>query len=165
MRRRYQRELFTEKIKRIKPLLPHAFIGVDIIAGMRGETPSLFQEACDFIADLDVSQLHVVPYSERSGTKALEIPLQVPTPEKHRRVNTLLEISDRKLRDFYHLHEGTIRPVLFEDSNVEGFICGFTDNYIRVQHPYTPELANQIRPVRIGSFDPTADIGCSCEIL
>jgi len=165
MRRRYQRELFTEKIKRIKTLLPHAFIGVDIIAGMRGETPSLFQEACDFIADLDVSQLHVFPYSERSGTKALEIPLQVPTPEKHRRVNTLLEISDRKLRDFYRLHEGTTRPVLFEDSNVEGFICGFTDNYIRVQHPYTPELANQIRLVRINSFDPTADIGCSCEIL
>lgn len=85
MKRRYERELFAAKVQEIKTLMPDAFIGVDVIAGMRGETPEAFEDAREFIAGLDVSQLHVFPYSERSGTKALDIPYIVPQAEKHRR--------------------------------------------------------------------------------
>lgn len=149
MRRRYERELFAEKVQEIKTLIPDAFIGVDVIAGMRGETPEAFEDARQFIAELDVSQLHVFPYSERSGTKALEIPYIVPQAEKHRRVNALLDISEQKLHDFYMAHVGQTRPVLFEESDIAGSIGGFTDNYIRVEIPYDPALANQIVPVEL----------------
>lgn len=153
MRRRYERELFAEKVQRIKSLIPDAFIGVDVIAGMRGETEAAFDDTCRFIDSLDISRLHVFPYSERSGTKALEIPLIVPQPEKHRRVDVLLEISDKKLRRFYASHEGQIRPVLFEDDETNGIMGGFTDNYIRVEIPYEPALANRIVPTRIGAMN------------
>lgn len=149
MKRRYERELFAEKVEKIKTLIPEAFIGVDVIAGMRGETPEAFEETRQFIAELNVSQLHVFPYSERTGTKALDIPLVVPQTEKHRRVNMLLDISEQKLHDFYMAHVGQIRPVLFEDSEVAGGIGGFTDNYIRVEIPYDPSLANRIVPIEL----------------
>jgi len=149
MRRRYERELFAEKVQEIKTLIPDAFIGVDVIAGMRGETPEAFEDARQFIAGLDVSQLHVFPYSERSGTKALDIPYIVPQAEKHRRVNVLLDISEQKLHDFYTAHVGQTRPVLFEESDIAGSIGGFTDNYIRVEVPYDPSLANRIVPVEL----------------
>lgn len=149
MKRRYKREVFAEKVMEIKTLIPDAFIGVDVIAGMRGETPEAFEDARQFIADLNVSQLHVFPYSERSGTKALEIPYVVPQAEKHHRVDLLLDISNQKLHDFYMAHVGQIRPVLFEESNVSGVISGFTDNYIRVKMPYHISLANQIVPVEL----------------
>lgn len=152
MRRRYGRDLFAGKVRQIKSLIPDAFIGVDVIAGMRGETPEAFEDACRFVEGLDVSRLHVFPYSERSGTRALDIPLVVPGTEKRRRVEVLLEISERKLRGFYGKHEGEIRPVLFEDSEVNGSICGFTDNYIRVEVPYDKGLANRIVPVRLGKM-------------
>ena len=158
MRRRYTREVFAEKVRRIKDLIPDASIGVDIIAGMRGETESAFEDSRRFVDSLDISRLHVFPYSERSGTKALEIPLVVPQAEKHRRVETLLEISDRKLRDFYSSHSGQTRPVLFEDSEANGFICGFTDNYIRVETPYDHALANRIIPVRLGSITESGNM-------
>lgn len=149
MKRRYERELFAEKVHKIKSLRPDAFIGVDVIAGMRGETEVFFEDARSFIETLDVSQLHVFPYSERKGTKALEIPGIVSQAEKHRRVNMLLDISERKLQDFYTRFTGTTRPVLFEDNNSDGLICGFTDNYIRVGIPFDPSLANQIIPVTL----------------
>ena len=149
MRRRYERELFAEKVQEIKTLIPDAFIGVDVIAGMRGETPEAFEDARQFIAGLDVSQLHVFPYSERSGTKALDIPYIVPQAEKHRRVNVLLDISEQKLHDFYTALVGQTRPVLFEESDIAGSIGGFTDNYIRVEVPYDPSLANRIVPVEL----------------
>lgn len=144
MKRRYERELFAEKVATIRRLCPDAFIGVDVIAGMRGETDACFEDACAFITNLDISRLHVFPYSERSGTKALEIPLIVSPQEKHRRVNILLGISEQKRDAFYRRFENQIRPVLFEDNNSNGMICGFTDNYIRVALPYDPQLANQI---------------------
>lgn len=149
MHRRYTRELFAQKVNTIKSLLPDAFIGVDTIAGMRGETDGHFKDARDFIETLDISRLHVFPYSERQGTKALEIPLIVPQEEKHRRVTELLAISDQKLRRFHLQCEGQTRPVLFEDAKVGGYICGFTDNYIKVQLPYDKTLANQIIPVQL----------------
>lgn len=149
MRRRYDRELFAAKIATIRAALPDAFIGVDTIVGMRGETRAYFEDARDFIDSLDISRLHVFPYSERQGTKALEIPLVVPTEEKHRRVTELLAISDRKLHDFQSRFLGTSRPVLFEDNKVRGQMSGFTDNYIKVKQTYDPTLTNRILPVTL----------------
>lgn len=149
MKRRYDRELFAAKINRIRTILPDAFIGVDTIVGMRGETEDFFNDARDFIETLDISRLHVFPYSERKGTKALEIPHIVSPEEKHRRVNQLLDISDRKSGDFYRRFNGQIRPVLFEDNKVNNSICGFTDNYIRIEIPFDATLANQIVPIRL----------------
>lgn len=149
MRRRYDRELFAAKIATIRTALPDAFIGVDTIVGMRGETREYFEDARDFIDSLDLSRLHVFPYSERQGTKALEIPLAVPTEEKHRRVTELLAISDRKLHAFQSRFLGTSRPVLFEDNKVRGQMSGFTDNYIKVRQTYDPDLTNRILPVTL----------------
>ncbi len=151
MRRKYNRELFASKISHIRNILPDAFIGVDTIVGMRGETEDFFNDAADFIEMLDISQLHVFPYSERAGTKALEIPHVVSPAEKHQRVNRLLDISDRKLQNFYNRFEGQTRNILFEDNKVNNSICGFTDNYIRVEIPFDAQLANQIVPIKLTS--------------
>ena len=149
MHRRYDRELFAGKIRTIRHLLPDAFIGVDVIAGMRGETEACFEDALRFIETLDISRLHVFPYSERQGTKALDIPLTVPQEEKHRRVHRLISVSQKKLTAFYHRFEGETRPVLFEDNKIGQYICGFTDNYIKVKLPYDAGLANRIIPIRL----------------
>lgn len=149
MKRRYTRELFAEKICTIKTLIPDAFIGVDVIAGMRGEKEQYFEDARTFISKLNISRLHVFPYSERQGTKALEIPQTVLPEEKHRRVETLLKLSEQKLHDFYHQFIGQTRHVLFEDNNSKGRMGGFTDNYIRIEVPFNPDWANQIRPITI----------------
>lgn len=149
MKRRYTRELFAQKINTIKSLLPDAFIGVDVIAGMRGETESHFEDAFSFISQLDISRLHVFPYSERQGTKALEIKETVSQAEKHRRVEILLHLSEEKLNRFYNHFTGKTRNVLFEDNNSNGIIGGFTDNYIRIEKPFDPLLTNQIVPVTI----------------
>lgn len=151
MRRKYDRELFASKIAHIRSVLPDAFIGVDTIVGMRGETDHYFNDAADFIETLDISQLHVFPYSERAGTKALEIPYVVNPTEKHRRVNRLLDISDHKLQNFYNRFEGQTRNVLFEDNKVNNSICGFTDNYIRVEIPFNAQFANKIVPIKLTS--------------
>ena len=147
MRRRYNRDLFASKVQAIKSILPDAFIGVDVIAGMRGETRACFEDSRDFIASLPISQLHVFPYSERQGTKALEIPLTVPQEEKHNRVAELIRISERKHHEFCSQFEGNTRPVLFEDNNTKTYIYGFTDNYIKVRLPYAPQLVNTISPI------------------
>ncbi|MDL2231294.1 tRNA (N(6)-L-threonylcarbamoyladenosine(37)-C(2))-methylthiotransferase MtaB [Porphyromonadaceae bacterium OttesenSCG-928-L07] len=149
MKRRYNRELFADKIEKINTICPDTFIGVDIIAGMRGEKPEDFEDARDFVEKLNVSQLHVFPYSERQGTKALEIEHIVSQEEKHRRVEVLLRISETKLHDFYKRFEGQTREVLFEENKVKGRIYGFTDNYIRVALPYDDNLANRIIPVEL----------------
>lgn len=149
MHRRYTRDLFAAKVATVRRLRPDAFIGVDVIAGMRGETLPLFEDARQFIDSLDISKLHVFPYSEREGTKALEIPHCVPPEEKHRRVEVLLQISNRKRNQFRQRFIGETRPVLFESSQHNGMIGGFTDNYIRVGIPYKASLANHIIPVRL----------------
>lgn len=151
MRRRYDRELFAAKVAQIRALLPDAFIGVDTIVGMRGETEDFFKDARDFIERLDISRLHVFPYSERKGTKALEIPHIVTPNEKHNRVNQLIDISDRKLREFSDRFVGRSRDVLFEDNKVNNCICGFTDNYIRIELPFDATWANQIKSVKLTS--------------
>jgi len=132
MRRRYDTSLFADRIAYIKRVMPDAFIGVDVIVGMRGETDELFEQAYNFIKSLDISQLHVFSYSERPGTRALDIPHKVDAQTKHDRSQRLLELSEEKRKAHYAKHIGTQRPVLWEHSKKGAPLSGFTDNYIRV---------------------------------
>ncbi|MBR1387239.1 MAG: tRNA (N(6)-L-threonylcarbamoyladenosine(37)-C(2))-methylthiotransferase MtaB [Alloprevotella sp.] len=155
MRRRYTTELFASRVERIHALMPDAFIGVDVIVGMRGETDSLFEQAYAFIKGLDVSQLHVFNYSERPGTKALQIPHKVSPAERQSRSRRLIELSERKRLAFYRRHIGQTRPVLWEQSAIGAPMHGFTDNYIRIELPEArTDLDNQISMVRLGSLTP-----------
>ena len=155
MRRKYDTALFRSKVERIRELMPDAFIGVDVIVGTRGETEAYFEDACRFIESLDISQLHVFSYSERPGTKALEIDHQVSAEEKHRRSQILLDLSDRKLNAFYQRYLGQERSVLLERSKNPLVMHGFTDNYIKVElHPETPLEDNRIVRVRLLDLNP-----------
>ena len=146
MHRRYDTAFFAEKIGQVRRYIPDAFIGVDVIVGMRGETDLLFAQSRDFMASLPVSQFHVFSYSERPGTKALEIPGNVSPEEKHERSQQILALSDEKLHTYYNIYKGQTRPVLLErppSDSPEGerILHGFTDNYIRVEvspNPKTP---------------------------
>lgn len=156
MHRRYDAALFAHKVELIKEKMPHAFIGVDVVVGCRGETPDCFEECRSFIEGLDVTQLHVFPYSERPGTAALSIPYVVDDKEKKRRVHELLELSDQKTRAFYAHHAGTEQEVLLEKSASGKAMHGFTRNYVRVQlpeHLSKPEYDNELLTVRIGDFN------------
>jgi threonylcarbamoyladenosine tRNA methylthiotransferase MtaB len=124
--------------------MPHCAIGVDVIVGFPGETDELFQETFDFLHSLDVSYLHVFTYSERDHTKALEIKPVVPVQVRNERNKTLRNLSYMKMQYFTEQHRGQSRPVLFEGHEKGGMMEGYTDNYIRVQTPYRPELANAI---------------------
>lgn len=144
MRRHYGTELFAERVERIKNAMPHAFIGVDVIAGSRGETPRLFDESLSFIDSLDITRLHVFPYSERPGTRALEIKPIVDQAEKHDRVRRLMELSDRKFSRFANSFAGSTRPILVEHTVNHGKMTGFTDNYLKVELDADPKLFNEI---------------------
>ena len=144
MRRRYKRELYAERVQLIKELMPHCAIGADVIVGFPGETDSQFKKTFDFLHGLDVSYLHVFTYSERSGTKALDIKPIVPVNLRHERNKVLRNLSYMKMRHFTELHTGQTRKVLFEDHNKEGLMEGYTDNYIRIATPYRSEWANEI---------------------
>lgn len=153
MRRRYDTALFARKVENIRRIIPDAFIGVDVIAGMRGETEEHFEEARRFIRSLPISQLHVFTYSERPGTPALDIPHAVPPQEKHARTHQLLEISEQKRTAFYEAYRGTTRPVLWERSSDGHPQHGFTDNYIRVELPAgTTRGEGEIERIRLGDF-------------
>ena len=153
MRRRYDTALFAHKIQKIKEVMPHAFIGVDVIVGTRGETEEYFNQAYEFLKGLDVTQLHVFSYSERPGTQALKIDHVVSPDEKHRRSQLLLALSDEKTRAFYESHVGKEAMVLMEKSKVGTPMHGFTDNYVRVELPYDLSLDNQLVRVRMGDFN------------
>ena len=152
MRRRYDTELFASKIRKIKQLMPDAFIGVDVIVGTRGETPEYFESAYNFIKSLDVTQLHVFSYSERPGTQALKIDYVVSPEEKHARSQRLLELSELKLKEFYARHKGTEAVVLAEHSKPGMPMHGFTNNYIRVELDSAKATDNQLIKVRLGDF-------------
>ena len=156
MRRRYDTALFASKVQRIKQLMPHAFIGVDVIVGTRGETPEYFEQARNFIQSLDVTQLHVFSYSERPGTQALKIDYVVSPDEKHRRSQQLLDISDAKTQAFYRRHIGQVMPVLLERSKPGTPMHGFTPNYIRVEVPRNDALDNQLVMLRLGELNDDA---------
>lgn len=158
MRRKYKREIFESRVAKIKKEMPYAFIGVDIIAGTNGETDEFFRDSYRFIADLDVSQLHAFPYSERPGTKALEIKPVVPVDERKQRTQRLISLSDRKTENFYRQNLGTVREVLFEETKSKTAISGFTDNYIHVETAYSLALENQIVNVRLESILPNGKV-------
>lgn len=153
MHRKYDTELFAHKVEKIKQVMPDAFIGVDVIVGTRGETLQFFEDAYRFIEGLDISQLHVFSYSERPGTKALEIPHIVTPQEKHERSQRLLALSEVKRKDFYKRHIGQTRPVLWEQAKPGCALHGFTDNYIRMELPASiPGKDNQINLVKLSGF-------------
>ena len=156
MHRHYDRQLFADKIHLVKQLMPDAFIGVDVMVGCRGETPECFEDTYEFLDSLDVTQLHVFPYSERPGTSALKIPYVVSEAEKKLRSKRLLELSDQKTHAFYARHIGQQAEVLFEKAPRGKAMHGFTKNYIRVELPAADareEYDNQILPVRLGDFN------------
>lgn len=154
MRRRYATSLFAHKVATVKEVIPHAFIGVDLIVGARGETPELFENSRRFVESLNISRLHVFPYSERPGTRALnDIPYVVDQAEKHRRASVMGEISDKKLLDFHQSFVGDVRKVLVEHSVHGNYVSGFTDNYIRVSIPNNPDLYNQLVDVKLVSVN------------
>ena len=153
MRRRYDTALFAHKIQKIKQVMPHAFIGVDVIVGTRGETEEYFNQAYEFLKGLDVTQLHVFSYSERPGTMALKIEHVVSPEEKHRRSQLLLSLSDEKTQAFYASHKGSEAVVLMEKSKAGTPMHGFTDNYIRVEMEHDDALDNQLLRVRLGEFN------------
>ena len=158
MHRKYDTALFAHKIEKIRTVMPDAFIGVDVIVGTRGETSEYFECAYDFMQRIDVSQYHVFSYSERAGTKALDIPHVVTPQEKHERSQRVLALSAQKTHDFYARFIGTTRPVLLEHASPRRpFMNGFSDNYIRVEVPNQPHLDNQIVSVKLGDFNKEGD--------
>ena len=160
MHRRYDKALFAHKIQLIKEKMPNAFIGVDVMVGCRGEKPELFDECYRFLDALDVTQLHVFPYSERPGTAALRIPYTVDEQEKKRRSKLLLDMSDRKLHAFYEAHIGHDTEVLLEKATRGKAMHGFTPDYVRVELPARladESLDNMIVKVRLAGFNAKHD--------
>lgn len=144
MRRRYQRDLYEDRIAYIKQLMPHCCIGVDVIVGFPSESDEDFQETFDFLHSIDISYLHVFTYSERANTLAVDIEPVVPKNVRQERNKVLRNLSYKKLQYFTEQHQGQTRPVLFESAKQDGTISGYTDNYIKIDTSYLPELENQI---------------------
>ena len=139
-------------------MVPHAFIGVDVIAGTNGETEKLFRESYDFINKLEISQLHAFTYSERSGTQALKIPWIVEVEDRKRRTQMYINLSEKKLHSFYEKNQGTEQTVLFEAQKKEDKMSGFTENYIRVETEYDKNLENQLKRVKLKSILPKGHV-------
>ncbi len=149
MRRRYLRELYSDRVTTIKTAMAHCCIGVDVIVGFPGETEEDFLETYNFLNQLDISYLHVFTYSERDNTDAVQLKGAIPVAVRKKRNKMLRILSAKKLRHFYEQHLGQTRIVLFETDNKEGFMHGFTDNYIKVKTPYDPSLVRQLRHVTL----------------
>lgn len=144
MRRRYKRDIYESRVQKIKELMPHCAIGVDVIVGFPGETDADFKDTYNFLNGLDIAYLHVFTYSERANTKALEIVDIVPLPVRHERNKMLRNLSYKKMQHFTQQFTGQSRPVLFEGHNKNGMMEGYTDNYIRLTIPYNEELADTV---------------------
>lgn len=153
MKRRYLRELYTERVAKIREVMPHACIGVDVIVGFPGETDELFLETYHFLNDLDISYLHVFTYSERDNTEAVEMKGVVPSNVRSKRSKMLRGLSVKKRRAFYESQLNTHRTVLFESENKEGYIHGFTENYVKVKTPWNPELVNTLHDIHLTKID------------
>jgi len=149
MRRRYMRELYVDRVNRIKQQLPDACIGVDVIVGFPGETDELFLETYNFLVDLDISYLHVFTYSERDHTLAAEMEGAVPLKTRKKRSKMLRGLSAKKRRAFYESQLGSTHEVLFEGENKEGYIYGFTENYVKIKFPWNPYLVNTLQQVTL----------------
>jgi threonylcarbamoyladenosine tRNA methylthiotransferase MtaB len=163
MRRKYKSELFAERVAQIKASNPDTCIGVDVIVGFPGETDEDFLTTVNFLKDLDISYLHVFTYSERANTGAPKLGQKVPMEKRRERSKILHLLSDRKKRAFYETQVGQERPVLFEQEENEGFLYGFTDNYVKVKTPYHAALVNELIDVRLTEID--RDGLMKCHIL
>ena len=153
MKRRYLRELYVERVNKIKEVMPHACIGVDVIVGFPGETDEHFLDTYNFLNQLDISYLHVFTYSERDNTEAADMKGVVPKNIRSKRSKMLRGLSVKKRRAFYESQIGTTRTVLFEGENKEGYINGFTENYVKVKTPWNPELVNTLHRVSLTNVD------------
>jgi threonylcarbamoyladenosine tRNA methylthiotransferase MtaB len=153
MKRRYKRELYANRVNYIKSLMPHCCIGVDVIVGFPGETEELFLETYQFLNELDISYLHVFTYSERDNTEAIHLSDVVPIAERKRRNKMLRVLSAKKLRSFYEKFIGSTQEVIFEHENKDGFMFGFTKNYLKIKHPFDVSLVNQTVEINIEGFD------------
>lgn len=149
MRRKYPSKLYRERVEKIKAIMPHACIGVDVIVGFPGETKEHFLETYNFLNGLDVSYLHVFTYSERANTRAAKMEQTIPLAERKERNKMLRILSEKKKRNFYSKHINTTRDVLFEAENDNGIMYGFTDNYIKIAVPFNEALVNTIQPVAL----------------
>ena len=153
MRRRYLREVYASRVEKIKELMPHACIGVDVIVGFPGETEADFQETYTFLNELAISYLHVFPYSERANTRAMEMAGTILQKERNRRADMLRILSEKKKRLFYENHVGFETNVLFEADIHNGLMEGFTENYIRVVAKYDPLLVNETKYLRLTAIN------------
>lgn len=162
MKRRYQRELYVDRVKKIKEVMPHACIGVDVIVGFPGETDERFLDTYNFLNELDISYLHVFTYSERANTEAVEMDGIVPKNIRTKRSKMLRVLSAKKRRAFYESQLGTYRTVLFEGENKEGYIHGFTENYVKVKAPWNPELVNTIHKIKLTNIDDDGMVRFEC---
>lgn len=153
MRRRYMRELYVDRVTKIKEVMPDACIGVDVIVGFPGETDEIFLETYNFLTELDISYLHVFTYSERENTIAAEMDGVVPQNVRKKRSKMLRGLSVKKRRAFYESQIGKTKTVLFEGENKEGYIHGFTENYVKVKAPWNPELVNTLHNVTLTKID------------
>jgi len=153
MKRRYTKELYVDRISKIREVMPYACIGVDVIVGFPGETDEHFLETYNFLNMLDISYLHVFTYSERDNTEAVLMEGIVPMNLRHKRSKMLRGLSVKKRRAFYESQIGTTRTVLFESENKEGYIHGFTENYVKVKTPWNPELVNTLHEVEFTKID------------
>ncbi|MEN2282735.1 tRNA (N(6)-L-threonylcarbamoyladenosine(37)-C(2))-methylthiotransferase MtaB [Algoriphagus sp. SE2] len=158
MGRRYLRELYEDRVSKIKSLMPHACIGVDVIVGFPGETDELFLETYHFLNELDISYLHVFTYSERANTRAVEMNGIVPKKKRHERSKMLRILSDKKRRKFYEENLGNTFSVLFEEDVEDGKIHGFTENYIRVAAKYDPMLVNELKLVTLDQINEKGNV-------
>ncbi|WP_309642137.1 tRNA (N(6)-L-threonylcarbamoyladenosine(37)-C(2))-methylthiotransferase MtaB [Flavobacterium sp.] len=158
MKRRYMREVYTERVAKIREVMPHACIGVDVIVGFPGETDDHFLETYHFLNDLDISYLHVFTYSERDNTEAALMSGVVPANVRAKRSKMLRGLSVKKRRAFYESQLGTSRTVLFESENKEGYIHGFTENYVKVKTPWNPELVNTLHEISLTRIDDDGSV-------
>ncbi|SCY65256.1 tRNA (N(6)-L-threonylcarbamoyladenosine(37)-C(2))-methylthiotransferase MtaB [Flavobacterium caeni] len=158
MKRRYLRELYSDRVAKIREVMPHACIGVDVIVGFPGETDEHFLETYHFLNDLDISYLHVFTYSERDNTEAAEFEGVVPANVRAKRSKMLRGLSVKKRRAFYESQLGSHRTVLFEGENKEGYIYGFTENYVKVKTPWNPELVNTLHEITLTKIDDDGSV-------
>ena len=158
MKRRYQREVYTERVHKIREVMPHACIGVDVIVGFPSETDEHFLETYHFLNELNISYLHVFTYSERDNTEATTMEGVVPSNVRAKRSKMLRGLSVKKRRAFYESQIGTNRTVLFESENKEGYIHGFTENYVKVKTPWNPELVNTLREINLTRIDEDGSV-------
>jgi threonylcarbamoyladenosine tRNA methylthiotransferase MtaB len=159
MKRRYKRELYTERVSHIHSTIPDACIGVDVIVGFPDETDALFLETYHYLNELDIAYLHVFTYSERPNTEAIEMEGVVPKAVRHKRSKMLRTLSVKKRRAFYESQLGKEKTVLFEAENKDGYMYGFTENYVKVKTPFQKELTNTLHRVILTKIE---DDGIVC---